>query len=98
MSNDELVDELKIYLEDNNITQREFADMMDVSDISVSRWIHGQRTIGSKYVKAIKTIIGKDTRESTLEPTTGMVDVIKYIQTLSKSQKKELIRIILDMI
>ena len=49
---------LKCTLIENRMTQRDLADKLDVTEVSVSRWVHGDRTPRVDQLQQILDVFG----------------------------------------
>jgi len=48
------IEEIKDLLETHKISQRQLAEMLDVNECTVSRWLAGKQPIGKMSIKLLK--------------------------------------------
>ena len=54
----EIVKQLKAIVQEQNITQRELANRMNVTETSVSRWLDGSRILNAKNLEQMAVALG----------------------------------------
>lgn len=54
MDKDEISRYLQVYIKHNNLTQEEFARLINAPLSSVSSWIHGKRTMSKVWQQMLK--------------------------------------------
>ena len=88
MNNEAFAKRLKKILKDQNIKQYQLAEMVDVSDITVSRWINGHQIPDNSTIilLAMKLNIRKEYLQGLDEYMTDE-EIIKEHQNLSQEEK-----------
>ena len=49
-----IIQEMKDYLKEKNLSQKEFAALMGCSQAAISQWLNGNRTISTKFYITFK--------------------------------------------
>lgn len=51
---DSIIQEMKDYLKEKNLSQKEFAALLGCSQAAISQWLNGNRTISTKFYITFK--------------------------------------------
>lgn len=91
---------LKRKIADSGMTSREISKVAGISEVSISRYIHGTRTPNSKILKELSKALGT-TVDSLLMTNDeedfqeAYADVLRFVEEnskrMSKEQKKQLV-------
>lgn len=93
-------------LEQKNITQRDFAKMLGITEVSVSRYINGKHTphsdILSKMAETLGTttdyLLGNDVPERTDADFSHLKQLVHYFENLSEEEQHEAAKEILNRV
>ena len=51
-----IIQEMKDYLKEKNLSQKEFAALLGCSQAAISQWLNGNRTISTKFYITFKEL------------------------------------------
>lgn len=81
-------DQLKSYMEKNNLTQKQFANLLGVSESHLSRVLNNKKEAGAKIAKAYFELPGVRKIEELKELKKEIKQIKNQVYRLEKSQRK----------